>query len=200
MDRWELWALGIVSILALLVLLFGSRSLTGALVDESTEVFEVGTEIFKSAPQHYPRFSYVPLGTTAGPQPPKESLVPETISLQVDRIPIPEYNYYHFISLRRDRLHTFSGDAGYYASDPRKHVQGQLCAYAYKINGAPLRCERVPLNYADGRVVFARGYAEDEYIGYQAAGTDFAAVFLLTNPEYGILASSPVAFLHWTFT
>jgi hypothetical protein len=56
----------------------------------------------------------------------------------------------------------------------------------------------VQLAYADGSVVFAQGYDIDEFIGGQAQGTDFAALFIVANREYGILGASPVAYLRWS--
>lgn len=201
MDKWEVLVLGVVSIVALLFMLVaGYRSITGSLIQEYEEVYELGTEILKHAPQHYPRFSYIPLaapGYDPAELPDKDYLTPETVGFQVNRIPISFPNYNFPIGLKRDRIHTYSGSAGHYEEDPRPFLQGFLCAYAYKVLGAPLRCERVPLGYADGKVTFARGYAPDEYIAYQAAGTDFAALFVLANPEYGILAASNVAYLKW---
>lgn len=197
----EVFVLGIVSILALLLMLVvGYRSITGALIQEYEESYELGTQILKHAPQHYPRFAYLPLKASnysAEELPPKDYLTPELITLQVNRVPIPERMLNYFISLQKDRIHTFSGSAGYYEEDPTRFLQGHLCSYAYKITGAPLRCERVLLAYDDGTVTFARGYAPDEYIAYQAAGTDFGALFVLTNPEYGILAASPIAYLRY---
>jgi len=200
-HKRELFVLGIVSMASLLFLFtIGNAAITGSLVEESLEVYEMGTEILKNAPQNYPRLPYVPLaapGYDPAELPPRDYLVPQVLSFAVDRIAIPEYNYDTFLPLKKDRIHTYSGRAGYYAEDPTPFLQGYLCAYAYEIQGAPLRCERVDLAYQDGVVSFARGYDEDEYIGHQAAGLDFAALFLLTNPEYGILAASPLAYLRW---
>jgi hypothetical protein len=193
----ELLIVGVVSMLGLLLLFVGHHSITGALIDESYEVYEIGTETLKNAPQHYPRFAYLPLGKPSGLSPPKAYLTPAFLSLQVDRIPIAEPNYIAFIPLKKDRIHTFSGSAGYYREDPRPHLTGHLCSYAYKIMGAPLRCEQVLFGYIDDKITWAVGKAPGEYVGYQAAGTDFAIVFLLTNPEYGIIASGPIAYLRW---
>jgi len=197
----ELFVLGIISILAVGVLFIGS-GITGLLI-ESEEVYELGTQIFKHAPQSYPRLSYVPLAGQASTYDPaelpsQEYLAPETISFAVNRIPLIGPNFNYPFSLKKDRIHTYSGSAGYYEQDPGQFIEGYLCSYAYKIQGAPLRCEQVPLAFADGELTFAQGYPPDEYIAHQATGTDFAAVFILTNPDYGILASSPVAYLRWT--
>jgi hypothetical protein len=201
-HKRELFVLGIVSMTSLLFLFaIGQSVITGSLVDESYEVYEMGTDVLKNAPQNYPRLPYIPLaapGYDPAELPPRDYLVPQALSFAVDRIAIQESNYNAFLPLKEDRIHTYSGRAGYYAEDPLPFIQGYLCAYAYKIQGAPLRCERVDLAYQDEVVSFARGYDGDEYIGHQAAGIDFAALFLLTNPEYGILAASPVAYLRIT--
>jgi hypothetical protein len=202
MHKNEVFVMGIVSILVLgAMLIVGEHMLTGLVIDEYGETFEMGTQLFKHAPQQYPRLSYSPLSIPAydpAELPSKAALTPDTMMFHVDRILVPEMNYQYAISLRRDRLHTYSGSAGFFAEDPTPFLDGYLCSYAYEIMGAPLRCERVPLSYADGSVRFVRGYDTDEFIGGQAQGTDFAAVFLVANREYGILAASPTAFLRWT--
>ena len=202
MHKNEIFVLGIVSVLVLgAMLVVGEHMLTGLVIDEYAETFEMGTSILKHAPQHYPRLPYFPLSKPSydpAELPSRDSLTPAFVRLQVDRIEVPEPNYYNFHSLRRDRLHTYSGSAGYYEQDPLPFLQGYLCSYAYKVPGAPLRCERVQLAYGDGSVVFATGYDTDEFIGGQAQGTDFAAVFIVANPEYGILGASPIAYLRWS--
>jgi hypothetical protein len=198
MDK--MFFFGMVSVLALGTMLIGYQGITGALIDESWETYELGSGIFTQAPQHYPRFDYVRLaepGYDPESLPSQEALTPEAIVLSVNKIPILQTNYNYALSLERDDIHTFSGTAGSYVNDPTEFLQGYLCAYAYKVMGAPLRCERVKLGFQDGTVTFARGYAPDEYIAYQAVGTDFAAVFVLANAEYGILAASPPAYLKY---
>lgn len=202
MHKQELFVLGIVSFAALLFMFaFADQAYTGMLVDDAFETFDVGSAVLTHAPQNYPRLPSIRLATPGydpSELPEREALLPETLTFSVNRIPITTPNYYESRSLRDDRMHTYSAEMGFYAEDVTPFLQGYLCSYAYKVMGAPLRCERVELGYQDGVVGFARGYPEDEYIGNQATGTDFAAVFVLANPEYGILATSPVAYLHWS--
>jgi hypothetical protein len=129
--------------------------------------------------------------------PPREALVPKALGFLVDRISIPENNMYNFISLDKDKIHTFSGIAGYYDKDPTLFIQAQLCTYAYKMPGSPLFCEPAPLTYSNNKITFVNGYKPNYYIAGQAAGTDFAALFVLANPDYGVLAASPIAYLRW---
>ena len=201
MDKIEVWILGIVSILSMLLLLFfGLRSITGSVVEEY-EPFDVGAAARTSLPQAPVRIPPCPLaqpGYAPSELPPQEHLTPETIEFSVDRIPIQWTGQDQSISLDKERIHTYSGSAGYYAEDPRRYLQGFLCTYAYKVKNPPPYCERVALGYNDGVLSFARGYPTDEYIANQAAGIDFAAFFMLVNPDYGIIASSPIAYLRWT--
>lgn len=201
-HKQELFVLGIVSFAALLFMFaFADQALTGLAMVEYFELFELGDTITPQVPNEQPR---LPVLRLTAPQynpallPDREALTPQTLTFSVNRIPITTPNYYESLSLRDDRMHTYSASMGFYEEDVTPFLQGQLCAYAYKQMGAPLRCEPVELGYHDGVIGFARGYPEDEYIGNQAAGTDFAAFFVLANPQYGILATSPVAYLRWS--
>lgn len=197
MDKFELMLLGIVSVLAIFIMLFAWQgALTGKLVDELEE-FDIAPELFVPAQQQSPRVPVIVINSAdnEGPLPSREYLLPQFINFEVNRVPIPENNYYSFIPLRKDQINVYSGSAGYYEEDPTQFVKGYLCAYAYKITGAPVICDRVELGYFDGKVVFAQGYAEDEYIGRRPSGKDFAAFFMLANPYYGILSTSPIAFI-----
>jgi hypothetical protein len=202
MDKIEMIILGIVSILALiLMLVVGYRSITGAAIYGTYEPYNMGL-LFETASSDYPALQSIHINSMdyyPSELPPRTTLVPQLLGFQVDRIVIPESNFYNYISLQRSRIHTFSGVAGYYVKDPTKFVAGYLCTYAYKIPAAPLNCEQVPLSYSENKVTFARGYAPDYYIANQAAGTDFGALFVLANPDYGILAASPVAYLRWVY-
>ncbi len=199
MDKIEIFILGIVSIVALVLMLFmGYRSITGAYIG-TYEPYNMGLT-FKTASINYPSLESIRINQMDYyPEnlPPRAALAPELIGFQVDRIAIPEMNFYNFISLKKEKIHTFSGIAGYYEQDPTKYVGGYLCTYAYKVPEAPLSCEQVPLSYTNNKISFARGYAPDYYIAGQASGTDFGAVFVLANPDYGVLAASPVAYLRW---
>ncbi len=200
MHKNPLFAFGAVSMLSLLTLFAGYQSITGLLVEESLETYELGTEVLKHAPRLYPSFSSIQLampGYDPATLPPRELLTPEFINFQVDSIAIYPQTGLYYLPIDKNRIHTYSGTTGYYAKDPRTYVQGYLCAYAHKVMGAPLHCEQALLSYHDGMLTFANGYPEDEYIGRQAVGTDWAALWILANPEYGILASSPVAHLRF---
>jgi len=200
MHKQELFVLGVISMASLLLIFaVGHRALTGMLVN-SYEPFDVQPTLLPVPPYQYPSFIWPstlsPLANMQG-FPTKEMLKPSLLVFFVDQIPIPGTNF-NFVPLQDSRIHTYSGIVGYYDEDPTDSIQGYLCSFAYKVINAPLRCERVPLAYnADGTVSFARGYAPGEYIAYQAMGTDFGAVFVVANPQYGILASSPIALLRW---
>lgn len=203
MVKSAVFALGIVSMLALLfIFIAGDRAITGADVSEY-EHFDIQPTLIANQPQYQsPSFmwpsSLSPLNPPPGLFPKKESLMPDMLLFFVDRIPIPEYTYGNVIPQDRASIHTYSAVLGYYDEDPTPLLQGYLCSYAYKFVNAPMRCERVPLSYsADGTVSFARGYAPGEFIAYQAAGTDFGALFVLANAHYGVLAVSPVAYLRY---
>ncbi len=202
MDKWEIILLGIVSIAALIFMIMtGYNSITGKYV-EDYEFFDVGSGVLKMAPRNYPPLPAIMLSranNTLAPQPPKQTLIPQFTEFSVNRIQIPEISYYHYLTLDSDRIHTYSGRAGYYAHNPTPYLQAYLCSYAYKIQGAPLACEQVELAYRDGIVSFARGYTPDRYIAAQAVGTDFGALYILANPEYGIIAASPIAYLRWDY-
>ncbi|MEM2915907.1 MAG: hypothetical protein QXT19_00910 [Candidatus Woesearchaeota archaeon] len=202
MDKWEIILLGIVSIAALIfMILTGYNSMTGRHVS-NYEYFDVGSDVLKMAPRNYPPLPpslFSKANTTLTPQPPKELLTPQFVEFSVNRIPIPEITHYNYLTLYRNDIHTYSGRAGYYALDPTPYLQAYLCSYAYKIQGAPLACEQVELAYKGGIVSFARGYTPDRYIAARAVGTDFAALYVLASPEYGILAISPIAYLRWGY-
>jgi hypothetical protein len=138
MDKMFLF--GIISVLALGTMLVGYHGITGALVEESWEIYRADTGVFTSAPRHFPRFDYLRLsepGYDPARLPSQEALTPDAIVLSVNRIPIFQTNYQYAFSLERDNIHTFSGTAGKYANDPTEFLQGYLCAYAYKVLGAP---------------------------------------------------------------
>jgi hypothetical protein len=195
MDRFEALMLGIVSIIALLLLLIsGFRTITGGVV-ENFEAFDFGLQQLPYSP--LPAIEIVQPSEAIVPGIPQEYLAPSFITLQVDQVTIPEVSTYHFISLKKNSLHTYAGTAGEYDFDPTAWVKGYLCTYAYKVQNSPLYCERVPLRYTAGTLTFARGYAPDEYIASHAVGKDFAAVFVLQGP-IATLATSPVAYLRWT--
>jgi len=196
----KLLLLGIVSILGLgLLLISGLTSPTGNLIEDYGEIYRVNENIYKHAPRHWPKLDYIPLGVTmpAG-YPTQTELESKQTTLQVNNIPIYPYAYNTYMPLKSGKINTFSGRAGPYEEDPSAYLQGKLCSYAYKISGAPLRCEDIVLGYENKHVTFARGYAPDEYIAYQAAGTNFAAIFILTSPAYGIVGESPTAYLKFT--
>ncbi|MEM4239919.1 MAG: hypothetical protein QXM31_00020 [Candidatus Woesearchaeota archaeon] len=200
MNKWELVLFGIVAIGALALMLCVSyKSITGAAVGDY-ELFNVGSDVFRVAPKNMPPLPQLPFhkaNYTMDQLPPAEILAPQEVFFMVDRIAVPEVSYYSHMTLKKGSIHTYSGIAGYYYFDPTPYMSAYLCTYAYKITGAPLSCEEVPLAFRNGAVSFARGYAPDHYIAGQAAGTDFAALYVLANPEYGILAASPVAYLRW---
>ena len=200
MSKIAVFALGVVSMVALLfIFIAGDRAITGADVSEY-EHFDIWPTVLPQSDYPSPSFQW-PLPLTPGPLPgmlpSKEALLPQVLLFSVDRIPVSGYTA-NAIPQDKGSIHTYSALFGYYDEDPTPFLQGYLCSYAYKVMRAPLRCERVQLLYsADGTVSFARGYAPGEYIAYQAAGTDFAAVFVLTNLQYGVLAVSPVAYLRF---
>jgi hypothetical protein len=200
MDSWEIIILGIVSIAALVLMLFvGYDSITGAATG-TYEPFNIGLTFESAAIENYPALESIRINQMdydPSELPTRELLAPQILGFAVDRISVPEINFYNSISLKKDKIHVFSGIAGYYQQDPTKYIGAYLCTYAYKIAAAPLSCEQVPLSYKNNKISFARGYAPDYYIADQAAGTDFGALFVLANPDYGILAASPVAYLRW---
>lgn len=199
MDKLEVLILGIVSIIAILLMLFGYRSITGSVVDgyEPFDVSQGARTLLPQAPVRIPACPLAAPGYAPSELPPQDYITPGMLEFAVDRIPIAWTTPYQSISLDKERIHTFSGSAGYYSEDPRQYVQGFLCTYAYKVKNPPPYCEHVTLGYTDGTISFARGYPPGEYIANQAAGIDFAAFFMLVNPDYGILASSPIAYLRW---
>lgn len=201
MHKPAILILGIVSIFALpIMLVIAQQSITGSSVVPPYNFFLL-PDLYTGTPKHYPPLETLQLAPAEydyATLPAVADLRPAWLSFEVNRIQITEPNYYYKFTLKKDRLHTYSGSAGYYEEDPREYVQGYLCAYAYKIIGAPLQCEQVRLEYINNRIGFARGYAPDEYIGYQAVGIEFGAVFILANPHYGVLEMSPVALLRWT--
>jgi hypothetical protein len=198
MDKIEIILLGIVSIAALIFMFYYSNSITGDVV--VYEPFNMGLTFGSVQATEYPSLNSIriaPMDYDPEQLPVRALLTPQLLGFQVDRITIPEMNFYNFISLKKERIHTFSGIAGYYAVDPTNYIQAQLCTFAYKVPGAPLYCEIVPLDFSKNKVTFAKGYAPDEYIAGQAAGTDFGALFVLANPDYGVLSASPVAYIRW---
>jgi len=199
-DKLAMGILGVVSIAGLILLICsGVHSPNGNLVEDYGEIYTIDGNIYKSASRQFPQIEYIPLGVTLPSEyPTAEWLIPETVNLQVNNIPVYQFDYTTSIPLKKDRIHVFSGNAGPYEEDPRQYLVGRLCAYAYQVSGAPLNCERVLLGYDDSRITFARGYAEDEFIAHQAAGTNFAAVFVISAPAYGILGESPTAYLRYT--
>ncbi len=195
MDKIELLIMGIVSIAALIAMLYYG-AMTG---NAALEAYNMGLK-FNAPSTQYPALNSIelaPMFYTKEQLPTREMLVPKALGFMVDSITIPENNYYHFISLKQGKIHTFSGIAGYYNQDPTFFIQAQLCSYAYKIPSSPLFCELAPLSYSNNKISFANGYKPNYYIGNQAAGTDFAALFVLANADYGILAASPIAYLRW---
>lgn len=202
MDKWEIILLGIVSIAALVFMLFYANNITGKTTEAVYvyEPFNMGLMFETTPATSYPSLNSIKIMQMTYDKdelPPRQSLIPKIMGFQVDKISIPEMNFYNYLSLKKDKIHTFSGIAGYYPKDPTKFIQAQLCTYSYKIKGAPLYCEIVPLIYSNNKIIFAKGYSPGEYIAGQAAGTDFGALFILANPDYGILAASPIAYLRW---
>ncbi len=183
MDRWELWLLGIVSVIALIIMLTaGNRAITGRLINDwYYEEFELGDEDIQHAYEL--------------PPPAVHYLTPETMTFAVNRIPIYESGPYHFIPIEEDDITTYSGSAGPYRASDVIHLRGRLCAYPEGFEDVPWRCDPVELGFSKNKVTWARGYAPDEYISYRPVGKRAVTVWMLVTENGEILAISPAAFL-----
>lgn len=200
MNKKEVLIVGIVALLALLVLVFaGFKSVTGKFFDleEYYEQRSFAPKPSALAPSGGgPRLPYLLLGPKKYAElPPQEFLVPRIVEFRVNRVTIPKIPYYNFIPVRDDRIRTYSGMFGPYDEDVRKYFEVFLCSYAYRIPNAPARCERVRTAYdpTNGFVGFVKGFAPDEFIAYQAVGTNFAVFYLVVNQDYGVIAKSNTA-------
>lgn len=182
-GKRDLIVFGIVSILAIIVLLMaGNRAITGKLINDwYYEEFELGDEDIQHAYEL--------------PPPAVHYLTPETMTFAVNRIPIHEFGPYRFIPIKEDDITTYSGSAEPYRASDVTHLRGRLCAYPDGFEDVPWRCEPVELGFSKDKVVWARGYAPDEYIGYQAVGRRMVTVWVLVTENGEILAISPAAFL-----
>ncbi len=127
--------------------------------------------------------------------PSKEELIPAEIVFFVNRILVPQRMAYPYIPLKEDRIRTFSGSFGPYAADPRGYVYAELCSYPYKLGTEVKFCEKLDLEFSNGRLYFARGYDSDEFIANQAL-RDFGAYFVVKSHEYGELVRSNVAIVN----
>jgi hypothetical protein len=198
MNNAKIILLGIVSIAALFLLFFNG-SMTGRYFEEIYEPFDVYPEEPQQAAVNDPILPTILFATNHSLEyvPSKEWLTPQMVYFQVNKIPIPEVNYYHYMSIRKSDIHTYSGLIGHYSYDPSEYIRVYLCTYAYKISRQAIGCERMQTGYSNGVLSFARGYTPERYIASRAAGTDFGAYYIVVSPDYGILARSPVAFLRW---
>ncbi len=131
----------------------------------------------------------------AEPVPTREELTPEYIEFSVNRIFIPPAGSYPFLPISLDRPRTFAGKFGPYAEDVRNEFTVQLCSYAYQYDNQILSCDTPRLSYQDGYIVWALGYAEDEYIGAQAI-RNFGAAFIIKSKTHGVLAQSNEAIIN----
>jgi len=133
--------------------------------------------------------------TTEVKGPARGELLPDYIEFSVNRIIVPPAGAYPFLPIRIDRPRTFAGKFGPYTKDPTAHLEVQLCSYAYKYDNQILACDKPRMSFREGYVMFAVGYAEDEYIGGQAI-RDFGAGFTIKSKTYGVIAESNEAIVN----